>query len=280
VSNTGWRTTIRSGNADIDMQMLERHRQSAQQQGMVLHTRNLQDGGFEVAAAPLGAPSPFADPAPALAPYPAPMPMPAAYGYGPPGFAAPQPARQVAWAPGAGATGSCQICGRDAPTKRVTFMQNIGVLVIRFPKQVSGALCRHCIDKYFFEMTGITMLFGWWGMISFFYSLVAVPVNVFTYLGALSLPAPPDDLRSLDAKKTRSVVMIVLGALMGCLAGLWLLITIGLLLSDDPDDVSAGVGNLVFTLILALPSLLLFVFGIVKRVRAGRKYAELLMTGY
>gem|GEM_PF-5999558 len=64
-------------------------------------------------------------------------------------------------------------------------------------------------------------------MISFIYTLIAVPTNIVNYLGALSLPAPPDDLRSIDAKKTRSVVMIALGVLLGLLASLWTLAAVG-----------------------------------------------------
>ena len=37
-------------------------------------------------------------------------------------------------------------------------------------------------------MTTITFFLGWWGIISFFYSLVSIPMNIINYLGALSLP--------------------------------------------------------------------------------------------
>lgn len=82
----------------------------------------------------------------------------------------------------------CQVCGRTAPTKQVTFMQNVGLLVIRFPKTVSGMLCKRCISSSFWQMTLITFFFGWWGVISFFYTLVSIPVNIVNYLGALGLP--------------------------------------------------------------------------------------------
>jgi hypothetical protein len=81
----------------------------------------------------------------------------------------------------------CQRCGRQAPTKSVTFMQNVGVVIMRFPKQVSGMLCKRCISSCFWSMTTITLFFGWWGVISFFYSLISIPNNVINYLGALSL---------------------------------------------------------------------------------------------
>jgi hypothetical protein len=82
----------------------------------------------------------------------------------------------------------CQACLRQAPVKQVTFMQNIGLLVVRFPKTVSGQLCRRCIGSFFWRMTLISFFFGWWGIISFFYTLVGIPVNIVNYVGALGLP--------------------------------------------------------------------------------------------
>ncbi len=82
----------------------------------------------------------------------------------------------------------CQACGRQAPVKQVTFMQNVGLLVIRFPKTVRGLLCKRCISQHFWSMTTITFFFGWWGLISFFYSLVSIPANIANYLGASGLP--------------------------------------------------------------------------------------------
>jgi hypothetical protein len=67
-------------------------------------------------------------------------------------------------------------------------MQNIGAIIIRFPKTVSGELCKRCISSYFWKMTTITFFFGWWGIISFFYTLVSIPANIGNFLGARSLP--------------------------------------------------------------------------------------------
>jgi hypothetical protein len=83
----------------------------------------------------------------------------------------------------------CQSCGStSAPTKNVSFSQNVGVLVMRFSRTISGNLCRSCIDSNFWKMTLITFFFGWWGIISFFTTLFILPSNVFNYFGALSLP--------------------------------------------------------------------------------------------
>ena len=82
----------------------------------------------------------------------------------------------------------CDTCRRHAPTKQVTFMQNIGCIVIRFPKTIRGNLCRLCISRFFWRYTLITFFFGWWGVISFFYSLVSIPTNIVGFIGARSLP--------------------------------------------------------------------------------------------
>lgn len=82
----------------------------------------------------------------------------------------------------------CQGCNRNVPTASVTFMQNIGALVMRFSKTVTAQLCRSCCDDLFWKMTAITFFFGWWGVISFFYTLVALPVNVVSFIKSRSLP--------------------------------------------------------------------------------------------
>jgi hypothetical protein len=64
--------------------------------------------------------------------------------------------------------GVCQICGVEAPTKYVEFSQNIGALFMRFSTSIKGNLCKYCINHYFWSFTGTTLVYGWWGVISFF----------------------------------------------------------------------------------------------------------------
>lgn len=82
----------------------------------------------------------------------------------------------------------CQICGANAPTRSVSFSQNVGAVVLRFSRTVSGNLCRACIDSTLWRMTLITLFFGWWGILSLFTTLFILPSNIGQYLGALSLP--------------------------------------------------------------------------------------------
>ena len=86
----------------------------------------------------------------------------------------------------------CESCGIEAPTKYVLFYQNIGALLMRFTKRIDGNLCKSCIHKYFWEFTLITLILGWWGVISFLTTLFFIPNNIIRYLLSLSLkPVPP-----------------------------------------------------------------------------------------
>jgi len=90
-------------------------------------------------------------------------------------------------APGVSATGGyCQTCGRVGPTQPVTFRQNIGAIIMRFYKTIEGQLCAECVRKHFWEMTGITLVGGWWGIISFFFTPFILITNVVAYVSALS----------------------------------------------------------------------------------------------
>src|SRR5215470_18028960 len=60
----------------------------------------------------------------------------------------------------------CEVCGVDAPTKHVSFHQNIGLLVMRFYRGCTGNLCKSCIHKTFWTYTAVNMTLGWWGIIS------------------------------------------------------------------------------------------------------------------
>ncbi|HXZ87996.1 MAG TPA: hypothetical protein VEF07_05460 [Candidatus Binataceae bacterium] len=85
---------------------------------------------------------------------------------------------------------TCQNCGIEAPTKHVVFFQNIGALVVRFHRKIDAELCKPCINKYFLSYTGITAVLGWWGVISFFATIIFLINNIARYLGTLSLPKP------------------------------------------------------------------------------------------
>ena len=65
----------------------------------------------------------------------------------------------------------------------MVILQNIGLLVMRFDRSIRGALCKRCISHHFWRCQVLNLLFGWWGVISFFFTLIALPANLFVYLG-------------------------------------------------------------------------------------------------
>ncbi len=85
----------------------------------------------------------------------------------------------------------CQFCGVEAPTKKVSFYQNIGMLVMRTFKSASGNMCKSCIHKTFWSMEMTNLLLGWWGMISLIVNICIIPWNMIQYLMSLSLEAVP-----------------------------------------------------------------------------------------
>ncbi len=79
----------------------------------------------------------------------------------------------------------CQNCGTTAPIVLVSFHQNIGCLYLRFRKHIKANLCRDCAWKYFKSFTLTTLFLGWWGLISFFFTLFILPNNVLEYWRAV-----------------------------------------------------------------------------------------------
>lgn len=87
----------------------------------------------------------------------------------------------------------CQSCGVDAPTKYVAFHQNIGALVVRFSKSAEGYLCKRCVHKHFWSMTGTTLVLGWWGTISLIVTPLFLLNNIGRYVFCLGMPGVPPD---------------------------------------------------------------------------------------
>lgn len=86
------------------------------------------------------------------------------------------------------ATLHCVLCGINAPTKMVSFHQNIGMFVMRQEREIKGELCRRCARKAFWSCTLTTLFLGWWGVISFVVTPFLVLGNIRAYVKCLSLP--------------------------------------------------------------------------------------------
>lgn len=87
----------------------------------------------------------------------------------------------------------CQGCGVEAATKYVSFHQNIGAVFLRFSSSIDGSLCKSCIHKHFWKMTGTTFFLGWWGTISFIVTPFLLLNNVGRYAMCLGMPGVASD---------------------------------------------------------------------------------------
>ena len=75
----------------------------------------------------------------------------------------------------------CQMCGRYGTTHVVSIRQNIGLLYSRRTRTIEGELCRNCIRKYCLKFTAVSLVGGWWGVISLFVTPVFIICNTYEY---------------------------------------------------------------------------------------------------
>ncbi|MBI5542899.1 MAG: hypothetical protein HY901_03350 [Deltaproteobacteria bacterium] len=82
----------------------------------------------------------------------------------------------------------CEGCGQLAPVASVRFFKNTGMVVMFRFESRSATTCRRCGSELFSAMTLHTVVFGWWGMISFFVNLAFVANNLAHFLWLQMLP--------------------------------------------------------------------------------------------
>ena len=85
----------------------------------------------------------------------------------------------------------CQSCGVEAPTRKVFFVQHIGAIVMFFHRRVGGFLCRNCVNQYFSQYFFVTLVLGWWGVISVFATPVVLLIDIVNYFRAWTLAPVP-----------------------------------------------------------------------------------------
>ncbi len=84
----------------------------------------------------------------------------------------------------------CQNCGIPSATKYIKFYENVGMLILRKHRSVEGYFCKKCIDYYFWNFTGKTMLLGWWGVISFIITPFILLNNLFLFISSNNVKEP------------------------------------------------------------------------------------------
>src|SRR5688572_24664486 len=87
----------------------------------------------------------------------------------------------------------CQKCGLEAETKYIELYQNVGLLIIRFHKVTKGHLCKYCISKTFWKYTGISLIGGWWGIISLCLNPFVLANNIYRYVASHQMESPTPD---------------------------------------------------------------------------------------
>ena len=85
----------------------------------------------------------------------------------------------------------CEGCGFEVPNSYAEYRQQIGLLLVRYSRNYKGRFCRTCNRGLFWRTTLITFFFGWWGVITFFVTIVALIENLITFLRTLSIPPVP-----------------------------------------------------------------------------------------
>ncbi len=85
----------------------------------------------------------------------------------------------------------CENCGLPAQTTYVEFYENVGMIFMRQHRSVKGNFCKSCIDYYFWNLTGKTMLLGWWGLISFIISPFILLNNLIRFVFTLGMNKSP-----------------------------------------------------------------------------------------
>src|SRR4051812_18696082 len=97
----------------------------------------------------------------------------------------------------------CESCGVEADTRHVAFYQNIGALIVRFSSSAEGYFCKPCIRRYFWSMTTVNLLLGWWGIISFIINPFLILNNILRFLGCLGMKDPAHNPFRLEGAETQ-----------------------------------------------------------------------------
>ena len=85
----------------------------------------------------------------------------------------------------------CQSCGLPVETKYVEFYENVGMVFMRQHRSAKGKFCKPCIEYYFWNFTGKTMLIGWFGVISFIVTPFIILNNSLRFIFSAGMKKPP-----------------------------------------------------------------------------------------
>ena len=183
---------------------------------------------------------------------------------------------------------SCERCGRDAPTEQVSFHQHIGLIVLFLHSRHAGRFCRVCIDRLFARTTLISVLFGWWGILSVFITaFVVLPINIASKIRGRGVPRSGTDAIHRHDAQEKALRFGSAALSLGLWSVLHLAVTgalVGLVFALDPTTLSATVpywaiplGAIGPDVVLTLVYAILAIRGVLK-VAAGTTGRARLLT--
>ena len=88
---------------------------------------------------------------------------------------------------------TCERCGTEAPTRRVNFYRNIGLLFFRMTESTECRLCKPCVHSVYWKYMLINVTLGWWGAISIILTPLIIISNTVQYLMCLGMATVPKD---------------------------------------------------------------------------------------
>jgi hypothetical protein len=116
----------------------------------------------------------------------------------------------------------CRVCGGQ-PAAPLSFSQNIGMLILRQSRTSPGPYCRDCGRHDGRSAQLLTLITGWWGVLSFFFNFAAIIGNARSLrtVGELQEPRGGDAARRLDPGKPlflRPAMWLVIAVFIGGIA--------------------------------------------------------------
>ncbi len=80
----------------------------------------------------------------------------------------------------------CDQCKSREPSVYVELHHNVGLLLMRKVESTEAQLCLACLQRAFNKHQLTNLVFGWWGVISFFATIYYLVDNTLVFLNARS----------------------------------------------------------------------------------------------
>lgn len=98
---------------------------------------------------------------------------------------------------------TCPLCHGPGPLVPVRYLKMTGMIVMMSYGEHAGFMCRECSQRVFRATTGHNLVFGWWGLFSFFINIGFIVNNLMFSLRAPDPAMKPEKahLRLLEGHR-------------------------------------------------------------------------------